>query len=630
MFRVWIQDSIETASDGIRMIRDGTIKITLAELSGTIAGIIIIVTIFHALVNPSEPTEKARTPREKRNKHKKGKKGRGGRNHHHNGNGGGGGSGHGKGRIRSGNYRPSKELYEPPSSRSSSPSGRARSESDMEGTTVSTFSDVGMVSPSPCMETTTSTATNNKQLEKSVPSDKNEPLGIDTTVTTPSILDQTDKKSSQKRQQQQSVGNKKSCGGGKDKKVPPKQPSTSQHHHQQQQPQMKRATSYPSETATVRVSGRRSQMSTNNGDKQKRVHVKKGKRSKQHQHQNSPANSEDIPKNKYNSNNFSSSLQAKSHYKARKNHFEDHHHHSRSNNSNIKARDFECDTTIGSNASYSHSECQNNYSSSSYFSASSQPATVRSTKSRQKEERQPAVFQNRRRSFTDPNSSVLQKSLNSSTLDQSLNVANDNISLASVPPQVPLMERMTHNDSFQAQSLQEANRDQTRVSDFSGVNDGLYDSNLASGLYHRHDVVSHPRSQVYSQFDYQHGALLGDSGCDGSPGLNTSIIRPPPGLVPSQQQNPVGHSSLIGRDLSESSHQGVPYLTSSSTSLYSNFSSNSVRNATLNAPQSSNDHFITSSSNNMDYSQRKVTLPSISPRNYTAPAPIGHERDVMH
>ena len=51
---------------------------------------------------------------------------------------------------------------------------------------------------------------------------------------------------------------------------------------------------------------------------------------------------------------------------------------------------------------------------------------------------------------------------------------------------------------------------------------------------------------------------------------------------------------------------------------------------TLNAPQSSNDHFITPSSNNVDYSQRNVTLPSISPRNYSAPAPIGHERDMRH
>ena len=625
MFRVWIQDSIEKVSDGIRMIKDGTIKITLAELSGTIASIIIIVTILRAFVNPIEPTEKARTPhREKRNKHKRGKKGRGGRNHHHNGNGGGGGgSGHGKGRIRSGHYRPTKELYDPPSSRSSSPSGRARCESDMEGTTVSTVSDAGIVASSPCVGS--STATNNEQLERNVSSSKNEHLGHDTTSTTSCILDQTNKKSSSPKQRQHpSVGNKKSFGSGIDKKVPSKQPLSSQ-----RQQQTKPNASHLSEAAATKVSGRRSQLSTN-GEKQKRGQGKKGKRSKQQQHhQNSPRNSADTPKNNNEVNHFSPSRQVKSHHKARKNHSEDHHQQSR--NSNNKAKDFECDTTIGSNVSYSHSDCQNNYSSSSYFSASSQAAaTAGSTTILEKEESHPGFVQNRRRSFTDPNSSLPHSYINGSNSNQPLSVATDNTSLVGVPSQMPLMETMTHKDSLKVQGVQEVSRDPKLVSNFSGVNKELFDTNTAPGLYHRHEVGSQPRNQVYSQFDCQRGGFLGDNGSNGSPGLtglNKSIIRPPPGLVPSQQQNPVSRPSMIAHDLSESSHQSVPYLASSSTSLYSNFSSNSVRNMALNAPQSCNDHFITSSSNNMEYSQRNVTLPAISPLSYNAPAPIGRERD---
>mmetsp|Transcript_11899 Transcript_11899/g.17853 ORF Transcript_11899/g.17853 Transcript_11899/m.17853 type:complete len:875 (+) Transcript_11899:285-2909(+) len=132
--------------DYVQGVRNGTIKITLSEISTILATAVIIVTIVNSIRsnwkknNPQPHREKAN-----KQKNKKGKKGRGRNNHQ-----GGPTSSH-KNKIRGGHFRSTKEMFDetrdesPPRSRSLSPSPselrRARSLSDTEGSTMSTGSD---------------------------------------------------------------------------------------------------------------------------------------------------------------------------------------------------------------------------------------------------------------------------------------------------------------------------------------------------------------------------------------------------------------------------------------------------------------------------------------------------------
>jgi len=157
-----IHSFITNSIEYIQMVRNGTITLTPSELSGTLASIIILVTIVnHIRTNRNAgKTEKDREKERElkrdhkhhKSKHKKGKRGKGG------GHGSqGGGNNAGKGRIRGGHYRASKEIYHDDDvaatitnsatllksrSRSSSPSPivtqeRHRCLSDMEESAVS-------------------------------------------------------------------------------------------------------------------------------------------------------------------------------------------------------------------------------------------------------------------------------------------------------------------------------------------------------------------------------------------------------------------------------------------------------------------------------------------------------------
>ena len=111
-----------------------------SEISGTLATIVIIVTIVnHILSNRKQNNPAPQREKAGKHKHKKGKKGRG-RQYH------GSSSTNNKDRIRGGHYRSTKDMYvEPrkmsptPESRSLSPTRRVRSLSD--DSTVSTASD---------------------------------------------------------------------------------------------------------------------------------------------------------------------------------------------------------------------------------------------------------------------------------------------------------------------------------------------------------------------------------------------------------------------------------------------------------------------------------------------------------
>ncbi len=109
-----------------------------SEISGTIATIIIVVTIFNSVLSNREQNVSVRH-REKvsKHKHKRGKKGRG-RNHH------GGSSSGGRGRIRGGHYRSTKDIFvgergvsPDPTTISLSPTRRMRTLSDEDSTVTS-------------------------------------------------------------------------------------------------------------------------------------------------------------------------------------------------------------------------------------------------------------------------------------------------------------------------------------------------------------------------------------------------------------------------------------------------------------------------------------------------------------
>lgn len=99
------------------MVRNGTITLTPSELSGTLASIIILVTIVnHIRTNRNagkrekdreKEREMKRDHKHHKSKHKKGKRGKGGGHGNQ-----GGGNNSVKGRIRGGHYRASKEIYQ--------------------------------------------------------------------------------------------------------------------------------------------------------------------------------------------------------------------------------------------------------------------------------------------------------------------------------------------------------------------------------------------------------------------------------------------------------------------------------------------------------------------------------------
>jgi hypothetical protein len=595
-FRKWIQSTFEKTTDGIRMIRDGTIKITLAEMSGVLAGIIIIVTIVRALLFQIEPTEKVRTPhREKRgHRGKKGKKGKGGRHHHNNhqrssegtgGSGSGNANGSGKGRIRAGNNRSSKDVYESrPRSRSPSPSGRARCESDMENTTVSAVSDLGNT---PCVEITNK----HSNLEKKQTS-KNVDLG---NSKTPCVsIDRVGVETKLPKQSQSPVENKKTS-------VPSSRTERKSSNSNQSKARENNKSNKSSMTASTQPS-RRSQISTN-GEKQKRGHGRKNKNSKQNNSPNSQYSIEVTKSDESNLKLSSPTRQANYNAKSRKNHKDD-------RNRNQKAREIECDTSVGSSVSY-------NNSNSSYFSSNQVAPPIHENEKLQMDSR------HRRRSFTDPHSSQPQShgiNSNSPSLYQPMSVTNRN---AVTPPlEMPLPER---DNLMRFQEAQQTIGDSKSL--FSGTNKGLYNSStLLDVNRNRHEAGSFLHNQMHPQLDTLSGGLVAQKSSPGSPnlrGLNGAVIRPPPGLVP--PQNPVGSSSLFVRDSSESNQQGLPYMSASTVSLYSNFSSNSNRDMALNNSQACSERFNVSSSS-MESSERNASLAPMSPIHRRAPAPIGHER----
>jgi len=128
----------------VQGVRDGTIKITLSEISTALATAVIIVTIVNSIrSNRKKGNPQPQRERTNKQKHKKGKKGRGRHSHQ------AGLSSNNKNKIRGGHFRSSKEMFQeteeefPLRSRSLSPSEsrRARSMSDTESSIVSIVSD---------------------------------------------------------------------------------------------------------------------------------------------------------------------------------------------------------------------------------------------------------------------------------------------------------------------------------------------------------------------------------------------------------------------------------------------------------------------------------------------------------
>eukprot|EP00551_Chaetoceros_affinis_P007860 CAMPEP_0203673474 /NCGR_PEP_ID=MMETSP0090-20130426/12668_1 /ASSEMBLY_ACC=CAM_ASM_001088 /TAXON_ID=426623 /ORGANISM="Chaetoceros affinis, Strain CCMP159" /LENGTH=942 /DNA_ID=CAMNT_0050539147 /DNA_START=400 /DNA_END=3228 /DNA_ORIENTATION=+ len=594
----WIVNAFEKTTEGIQMMRDGTIKITLAELSGVIAGIIIIVTIVRAILSQLEPTEKARTPhREKKgHKHRKGKKGKGGRHHHHHNNHNNGNSNSnsnnqktstsegngGKGRIRSGHYRAAKDLYEStPRSRSPSPSGRARSDSDMEDTTVSALSDSGNAAS---FESTTKQISE-KKTSKNVGTE-NSSSNVGQRQNKPS------KQSSPARENQKS-GESSEQVGKKEPKVSP-----ARENKKSVQPSSSPASGQP---------GRRTQVTTS-GEKQKRGHGRKGKKSKHHSNFNSADSTKSNDSNPKASN--TPNRQVKSNGKSRKNNREDRYH-----NKNFKARETECDATVGSTASCGNSDHQN-YPNSPLFSSH------RGTEPIRENEYVHGATHNRRRSFTDPSASLPQSQVAStpSIYQQSLNIPERNV--VTPPSQMPLSSE--NRDLFTFHQLQQANQNRNFASNHSSnINGGLYalgPSDMVGDASQRYEIGLFGHNQLDVQRVNQNTTSHGSPNLRG---LNGSMIRPPPGLGPSQ--NSVGSSSVFAHDLNDSSQQTLPSLSSSSISIYSSLNSNAPRDVYFNNSQSSGDHFNAPPSN-VESSRRNIGLPSISPIHRSAPAPIGHER----
>ncbi len=600
------------------MIKDGTIKITLAELSGVIAGIIIIVTIFRAVINTTPPTEKVRAPhREKRgHKHKKGKKGKGGRHHQRSS------ADSGKSTIKSGgHYRSSRDLYEPddninttttatPRSRSSSPSTRDRSESDMVATAVSTLSDSGNVtcydfSASGCNEKqnidSVKDAENhhveNVRREKSVEKSVKKPSDDCTISTVESNKNVTSKSTKSKSTKSSDISNS------------PK--------HQFDHSHANRTTKH-SEKPT---NGEKPSYA----DKQKRGHGRKNRKSKLSNVSSSVEKQRDDGYGGSGSGNSSISSgntklstpkrTQKTHARARKNNSEGRYR-------NQRAKDFECDSTVGSTASCSISE---------QFQSSKAVAGLKASPARWNYDSFNPVnglgHSNRGRSFTDPQASLSKHSLPSPPKPQclSLNARSNSQTVGGTNEMYQSLSRNLH-------SSQEAEGSTYRNSCYNGLN---------SERMHTQQQQQQRQLQNNQMYSQQHyGQFVGHTTnsdlCVSSTlnGGNGTFIRPPPGLTP---QNSSSSSSMFASDLvvdNSSQKQTLPYMSSSTISTYSNFSTSSSPMdavALNNVDQASNEQFNMSSSSGFNApSQRNVTLPPISPLKRPTPPPIGHERTAMH
>lgn len=689
--RQWIHDGIYKVTHTIQMIQNGTIKLTLAELSGTIAGVIIVGTILLAIFNPnnhhedhsSHHTGTGGTKRNGMKKHKKGKKkgGGGGRHHYHKSSSSSSSDGNCstssvKGsKIRSGHFRSDKDEFDPSSSssllpslrlsasndgerlkssRSSSPSGRTRCESDMENTTVSAVSDSGLVATSTASTTSTITICVDEVKNKRL--DRNTGASVTTTTTSSSSLLQghdylkntnttvetpipsikNDGHNDQSYQKKQVIKNKyESCASSdRDNKNSSKKSQSQQNKHDNS---TLGSSPYSSAATNSRFSERRLQSLTNNSDRDDNISTKhnsgekskrgKKKRTKQNSHISTNSDEVDslLSADMKHTNIHTPTRQTKS------NRTKNYNDESCPRNHNRKVGDFECDATIGSNASYSNS-------GSSQVVQSPVAATSSPLSSSSPSMFDQAVIHNRRRSFTD--SSALSLPQSYMTSSRSINSNNENMNVGTKSGNtMNIMETETMNFQNMEQHVN-TNQDSRFVSSYNGGNNEhrlLEGSSWSPDSYRRHEFASlaHRQQMMNSRLDNHYGRFNDDIGYNENGNmmsLNGQVIRPPPGLEPSQQ-NSVSQLSLMSRNLSECSQQGLPYLTSSSTSsVYSNFDTTSGRNMVMNTSQACSDHFAGSLSSSMEFSQRHVTnLPPISPLNHRqAPIPIGHERVMKH
>lgn len=573
--RHWIQSTFDQTRDGIRMIRDGTIKITLAEMSGVIAGIIIVVTILRALINTSAPTEKVRTPhREKRgHKHKKGKKGKGGRHHHHHHNNQRSSDG-GRSRIKSGHFRSSKDLYEATTtsttnnngSRSPSPSARDRSESDMTATAVSTLSDSGNIASFDISNEKhhIDSANQNKNGTKKETSEK---LNTDNKTNKKSVNEEivpTSVKSDTKKESQ-SICNEMNQNQ-KQKSISPKHLAD-------------RSNKVTTTAAHV--------------DKHKRGNGRKARKAKHNNTSN--LNEKGRHGNGGSSKPSTPNRTQNSHSKSQKSNSEE-------RQRNRRVKDFECDITVGSTASCSMSESQSQYPR---VQSGSKPNPI----SLNHESHTIGLGHNRRRSFTDPQASVSKRSLppqclslNNSSIDQPLINTNE----IEQPPYRSQQLREEVNGSFYVNSTCREGVDNQRIH-------SLHNNQM--------------QSQQYGQF-MGHNTSDYFSGSSNFSGGNGAVVRPPPGLAP---QNSTNNSSMFARESVDSNQQNLPYLSSSTISTYSNFSTSSATMDTVGLQTSqTNEQFNMPTARFDPPQQRNLTLPPISPLNRNAPPPIGHERTKIH
>ena len=676
----WIQNSFHKASHFIRMLREGSIKITLAELSGTIAGIIIIVTILGALFYPDNKNVQNQRNQHhhqrKSHKHKKGKKKNG--RHYHNSTAGVGN----KSKIRPLPSRSTNDFQQTqgeetiPSISSSSSSIRDRSCSDMEDTTVSAFSDSGVNVNASNNHSGGDDGDGDEANITSTSTTKTSPSGVATSTTTTTTKSCASNKSciaitNQKKTSKPQIDEKKSVNLNKtfgkkstlDKnKVSNRRrdcetdsESIANSVNSRDKRLSKQFKPIKSKTNFANVSSvgiemnaasdfvePDSQLSTKSNPygskKQKRGNHqgKKGKRSKQSYNSTSSPSSANVNHHNVGGNNTAKQLKqtydVKKYSKSQKFHTEE----------NVqkrfhKSRDFECDSTTGSTASYSISDCQNNSKitcgnsgmnhSSNLSYHSTMTAQVAHPPTYEHEKRNTVDsqhhLQNRRRSFTDPMSSSLAQGLNNVPVPQA-SPKRSNV----MQGQTNALESNIYGNLVNWQSNQQDNKSSTVDHTTSATNHSLFD---APTSYNASEQKFLKQNQVYSHFGGGHMERFNDNNGQSSsnPSLNSiggSIIRPPPGLL-SSQQIPASQPSIVARMSSEPSQQELPFLTSSSTSLYSNFSSNSARPVPqISQPRMTEQYAMTSS--NIDYSrQRNMMLPPISSL-HQAPTPIGHERKM--
>mmetsp|Transcript_20251 Transcript_20251/g.23461 ORF Transcript_20251/g.23461 Transcript_20251/m.23461 type:complete len:1058 (+) Transcript_20251:280-3453(+) len=722
--RHWIQDTFQKTTNGIHMIKNGTVKITLAEISGVLAGIIIIVTIIHAIFFRSGPIEKVRTPHrneKKGHKHKKGKKGKG--RHHHNhshgsstsGNGGGStvsGSGSKNNRIRSGHYRSTKELYEAtrPRSRSPSPSGRDRSESDMENTTVSAVSDSGNASmnmnnsmnmPTCNVESMNHTSSppalrcnireekkdnhchnisNSNKLESSGKSSNNSScsgnIHNNNTYSSNSnnhIISKCSKEKSEKKtnisdsptddekscasfptispsQQQQSLGSRKSaerqkrngsCKKGKKLKQPSNinnecsnSPSYTAKKHNDNGVGVNVLSSSPRQVKSNNTRCNRKSQKNNLGE------------SKLNNRQTTGATIAEVHEQERILQSRSEDL-ASNQYHNQQQHQQQHQQQQQQNRNNDLDHQY--------------------YTPSPYFSPSVEPI----------HENVKPTAQHRRRSFTDPHSqhhkSLLHQSHNGMTLPMSSctnefshNMNDNQVDSPPLNRDLNLQQQQVGGEYLSTQRLVTPTGINLGQSHYEYVrpggsfNEEYSPSKMDLILLLRqvglegttcfarmiHSLSSVDDLVLFTDADFTRYEVgisqrveirkrLEAMGKLQSPVLIGGVTRPPPGLVPSQ--NAVTGSlnpSLFSGDMGGENGQNInPYLSSpslakSSVSSYSNFSTNSATDLSLNMPQCSRggNRLYNLAPSSIESSARDVALPTIAPLSFNAPAPIGHER----